>query len=170
MANPVSVGHVGVAIGDKWLQLYDAPCASLDVMAGPGSVLLNFYGSALRHSDAHSFENNYETGVGIGRIWSLGTFHPRLSGGFARAWLKGRTRRDVDNDVETRFQAWGSRGWIAIGGYWPVGVGPTLGLTARFSEIGHHDYPQLGGTYVGATLGWAWGFKKDQAQDGRVSD
>jgi len=165
IAHPVSVGHVSAWMGDKWLDSYDAPCAAFDAMVGPGPVLLDIYGSGSWHSGSNSVgglldQNSYELGVGVGRIWSLGSFHPRLSAGFARAVLKERIRPDFDDYIERHFETWGSRGWIAVGGFWDTNIGPTLGLAARFSEIGHHDYPQLGGTHVAATLGWRWGLKR----------
>jgi len=135
------------------------------IVRWPGPVLLDIYGSGSWHSGSNSVgglldQNSYELGVGVGRIWSLGSFHPRLSAGFARAVLKERIRPDFDDYIERHFETWGSRGWIAVGGFWDTNIGPTLGLAARFSEIGHHDYPQLGGTHVAATLGWRWGLKR----------
>jgi len=92
IAHPVSVGHVSAWMGDKWLDSYDAPCAAFDAMVGPGPVLLDIYGSGSWHSGSNSVgglldQNSYELGVGVGRIWSLGSFHPRLSAGFARVAL-----------------------------------------------------------------------------------
>jgi hypothetical protein len=127
--------------GRRWPALVDL------YVSGSGSSGVNALGDDLT-------ETRMEKGIGLKKVWKLGSFRPQVATGIAHI----RRKEHIDFDLEPgerTIEAEGSRLWIAGGPFWRYGSGLTFGIPVRLSELGHHDQP-LGGTHIGFSFAWGW--------------
>jgi hypothetical protein len=140
----------------------DQPSVALDLFWGGDnwSVLFNPYFSGSWDKDEDAFGGealtvDYEAGVGLSRVWNVGSFHPHVGGGVGHLWR--RSYREEDPMLTERASASHSDTglWASGGVFHHFSSGLSIGTTIRLSGLaspGSH----LGGTHVGLTIGWGW--------------
>jgi len=149
-----------LTVGLKSFKYWNSqPAQSLDLMYGGHGWPLLLDGFVCRASgkDRDAFDDflegsSYEAGLGIAKVWNIGTFHPHLAGGASRVWWRTHITL-VEEPGEGTFESKASRLWLAGGGFWSIGSGFHLGAAVRLSEL-RAMYPSLGGTHAGISFGW----------------
>jgi hypothetical protein len=139
----------------------DLPSVALDLFWGLDGwpVQLNPYFSGSWDKDWQSFDGedvltvDYEAGLGVSRVWNVGSLHPHFGGGIGRLWR--RSYQD-DSNIETEVASRSDTGLWASGGVFSrlrsgLNVGAIVRLSG-FAQPGSH----LGGTHMALTVGWGW--------------
>jgi len=161
-AHASSNGAVNLLLGKKSLDSRESqPCLALDLLWGQRGwpVLFNLYVSGAWDEYetpiyTTNTEANYEAGLGLAKIWNLGSLHPHASAGTGYMWR--RIHSDEGETSERRRLNSSDVGlWVGTGTFWRSRWGLDLGVAVRFSGLATSGY-SLGGTHVGITLGWGW--------------
>jgi hypothetical protein len=162
-----SQGTLNFAFGGKaldeaqWGDLHRPPEVVLDIAWGDDRwpVLINaYFANSFSSVDSSGFTLEggvSEFGIGVRKVWDVGSLHPYAAGGavFAQGDMDGRPTVAVDH-VEG-----GGGLWLGAGAYLRVLERINLGAAFRFTSVtGEIDRvdTKLGGASLGVILGWSW--------------